>query len=146
MGRNHPVLLNRNRVSGQEVISSDREKDSSEEGEGAESLHHCPSLPDNLRLAESISDRVAPFWIPSNTRKVDDAMYQERSSHLNRWDEAKLLIQSSASINVVTDRAATLMTIKRQEAFLERFKEFTMYTAMRDSNPEWVQFSTERRS
>ena len=136
--RDHPVL-ERYRVS-ERVISSGTEKASSEEGEVAESIQPTLSLQDNQQLAQALTDRAVPFWIPRNTRKADDPLYHERSSHLNRWDEAKFLLQSSASIDAVADRAATLMTIKRQEAFLERFKDFTLYTAMRDSNPEWTQF------
>ena len=97
-------------------------------------------MQDAQRLAQAVIDKTVPFWVPRNTRKVDDPMYQERSSHLNRWEEAKLLLQSSTSTDAVTDRAATLMAIKRQEAFLEKFKDFTLYTSMRDSNPEWTKF------
>lgn len=51
-----------------------------------------------------------------------------------------LLESGQTEVSNANDRASILMTIKRQEAFLERFKEYSMLANLRDSNPDWMRF------
>jgi hypothetical protein len=97
-------------------------------------------LTDTRVTSQIIQGQPPPFWLPKGIRKAADSRAHDRSSHLNGWAEVKMLLDNDDVKEVMQDRAASIITIKRQEAFLERFKDYSMLTSMRESNPDWVKF------
>jgi hypothetical protein len=98
-------------------------------------------LRDSRELARTVVEQPPPFWLPRDLKKADSAIAHDRSNHINGWHDVKMLLESGRTeMNHVNDRASILMTIKRQEAFLERFKDYSMLSNMKDSNPEWLRF------
>ena len=83
-------------------------------------------------------DFQPPFWLPGKTVScLNDPMYHDRSSHLNGWDDLKHTLVNRVP-NEFGTRANVVMSVKRQEAFLERFKDYVTTTEARDSNPEFM--------